>query len=426
MRNMKSVDMMSRPNCKKCKKALLWISLAALLLPQVCLANGFYVPEASARSIAQGGASVADLMGASVVFFNPAMISLLENDFNAMAGLTTYFPSNRYQNPKTGTKVEADDTPIPVPYGYFTYRPVKGLGIGIGANTRFGLPVKWPDKWDGYSLVRDVNLQSSTLAVCMSYAFLDWLSFGVSFDTTFGSVDLSRGLDFGSAWGLFRFGGSAVGFSASAAVYAKPLDWLAIGFTYHGPTKMELDNGKADFDVPNRFAQLFPDQNASTKLILPDVFQAGIRFWPHEDISIELDIVQVQWHRYDKLTFNFDKGLGDPPVKEQTEYKNWYDALQVRLGAAWKTPLENLSAYAGFIYDGLAVPSQTVDPMLPDNHRIDFGIGIGYKVWRLNLDLGYLFVYFLPREVGEEDGNPFPAKYKALSHVLSFNVGFEY
>jgi len=402
----------------------LWL---LLLLPAgMARANGFYIQEFSAKGIAQGGASIADPSEASAVYFNPALLPLLHKDLNLTLGVTTYFPSARYENPDTGETTAADDSPQPVPFAFLTYRPIEGLALGVGAYTRFGLPVKWPTGWAGRELVDEVLLQSSTLSVAVAYAIFDWLSLGVSFDTTFGAVDLSRDLDFGTEYGSFRFGGDTVGFSASAGLFARPLDWLLLGVTYHGPTRMSLDGGKADFDVPNRFDALFPDQGASTELTLPDVIGVGVRVFAHETLSLELDVVQTQWHHFKELRFEFAEGLGDPPVKTQVERKDWYDALQVRVGANWETPLEGLSARLGFIYDGLAQPARSVDPLLPDNHRVDVGAGLGYEFWHLSVDVGYLLVYFRPREVGEADGNPFPAKYTNISHVLVTTVGFSY
>jgi len=408
------------------RRVLLVVSLLLLLPAAAVRANGFYIQEFSGRGIAQGGATIADPGEASAVYFNPAMLPMMDRDFNLMLGVTTYFPDATYEDPSDGEKVDAADDPAPAPFAFVSYRPIEGLAIGVGAYTRFGLPVKWPGEWDGYHIISEVKLESSTLSVAAAYSIFDWISLGVSFDTTFGAVDLKRGLDFGPEWGTFRVGGSAVGFSASAGVFSRPLDWLAIGVTYHGPTVMKLEGAKADFTVPNRFDTMFPDQQTDISITLPDVIGVGIRVWPHETLSLELDVVQVQWHHFDELEFEFDKGLGDPPLKSQVEPQDWHDALQVRLGANWNTPLEGLSARLGFIYDGSCIPEHRVNPMLPDNHRFDVGAGLGYSVWHLTFDVGYLFVYFLPREVGDNDENSFPAKYTNISHVLVGSVSFSY
>jgi len=403
---------------------------AGLLLagrPGPAGATGFFIPDASARAVAQGSAVVAGATDASAVFYNPAAIPFLDKDLNLLVGATTYFPQASYENPRTGATTDAEVEAFPVPYAYATYRPVEGLGLGVGLNTRFGLGVTWPEKWEGYHLVEKSQLDSTTLAVVASFAPLDWFSLGVSFDTTFGAAELSRGLDFGAEWGSFRFVGETVGFTASLGAYARPADWVALGLAYHGPTTMTVKDGKADFDVPNRFDTMFPDQGGRVTITAPDIIWIGARFWPCASLSLELDVVQTQWHHYDKLEIEFDRGIGDEPLQtSEVQHNDWHDVLELRLGAAWDTPLQGLSAYLGLIYEGQAVPAHRMDPSLPDNHRVDFSAGLSYAIWHFTIDVAYMFAYTLPREVGTDDGNPFPARYRSQSHVLGTAMSFAY
>jgi len=176
-----------------------------------------------------------------------------------------------------------------------------------------------------------------------------------------------------------------VGFSGSAAVYLRPVDWFALGVTYHGPTRMVLADGNVDFDVPNRFAELFPDQHADTVIVLPDMIWMGIRFWPLPELSIELDVVQVQWSHYDALVFEFEEGIGDPPADEEVLRTDWHDSPEVRFGVAWDTPLPGLTTFAGFMYETLVIPKHRIDPTLPDNERFDTSFGLAYTRWGVTL-----------------------------------------
>jgi long-chain fatty acid transport protein len=120
------------------------------------------------------------------------------------------------------------------------------------------------------------------------------------------------------------------------------------------------------------------------------------------------------WNTYDELAFEFE----DPAIN-QTQKTDWHDAWEWRIGGQYS--MDKLALRAGFIWDSTPIPDETLDPLLPDNHRLIPSVGAGYDFGMVRADAAYQFVYLLPREVNEPE-NKFPAKYGAIVHTIALGA----
>ncbi|RMG29807.1 MAG: transporter, partial [Methanobacteriota archaeon] len=98
-----------------------------------------------------------------------------------------------------------------------------------------------------------------------------------------------------------------------------------------------------------------------------------------------------------------------------------------RIGAHYDVN-ERLSLRAGYLWDETPQPIESVSPLLPDDTRNDFSVGIGYKFGNVTLDAGYMFVNIGERTtvengVGKND-NGFNGTYNSRADLFLLSLGY--
>jgi long-chain fatty acid transport protein len=170
-----------------------------MLAPAAAHADGFFLYEASPRAMSEGGAVVALGEEPATVLYNPAGMTRLRG-FQAQLNVYTYFATNSYTSPD-GKRTSADMGIFPIPAEFVTYQPIDKVTVGAGGYSIYGLSLVWPDRWDGYHLVKKASLRSYQAQPSVAVGPFAGLSFGAGIDIIYGSVELSRGLGLGSgAW----------------------------------------------------------------------------------------------------------------------------------------------------------------------------------------------------------------------------------
>ncbi|MCX7943898.1 MAG: outer membrane protein transport protein [Deltaproteobacteria bacterium] len=392
-----------------------FIFLIIFMLSGLGHANGFFLYEVSPSSISQGGATIADGSEPSAVFLNTASITRLKG-FNFSLNLNIYLSDSEFTGELSKKTTKANTGFFPTPSLFVTYKTHKWISMGLGVYTAYGLGVNWPEKWEGYHLVEHSELQSYSIQPSLALGPFHGFSLGVGFNLVLGAVNFQRGIPFGDGvYAKMRLGGTTTGYGNNVGLFYEPTKWLRMGLHYRSQIVMKLTDGKVDFDdVPLPFTSNLKDQKVKTGLILPQFLGIGMRVAPFHNLELELDVNQIYWSSYKKLTFEFeDKSLN------QIQEKKWEDAPQIRLGVQYI--LKKWILRLGIIYDITPIPDETLDPMLPDNDRIDYCLGIGYSIGKFKIDTSYMFVDVLKRTVGQEK-NYFPGSYDAFVH--SFALGF--
>ncbi|RJO67920.1 MAG: hypothetical protein C4523_08155 [Myxococcales bacterium] len=413
--------------------ALVVLAFALVFAPRAALANGFFVQEVSGGGMGQAGAVVAGAGSPSSMFQNAANIGFLPG-LQTELTLTTYIPTGTFTS-AAGTSTDVRVVPIYVPHLFSSWRATDWLAVGAGVFVDFGLAIHWPYDWEGRHIVIDSGLTSYTVNPNIAFGPFAGFVIAAGFDAKYGAVDIKRGLTLGQppageldVGNTVHLGGDTWGFGGNIGLMYQPADWVRLGAAYRSTIKMSIDGGRADFTVAEPFAPRFPDQDFSATIVLPHLISTGVRFWPMETLSLELDFWATLWSSYDKLKFKFSEGLAEGPDKrimEQTEEKNYEDFFQVRLGTEWWFH-KHFAGRLGIMLDGNVVPDKTLDPMLPDGHRINTTIGFGTEWSGFFADLAYMLVAVLPRDTSGVEGNPIPGKYEFFTHVVSVSAGYRF
>jgi len=403
---------------------LLVIFAVVALMPASALASGFLLMEIGAAGTAQGGAVAAGYDDPTMVFWNPAHVVNLEG-LQVQLG-TTFFIANNDFTTTDGIETTPEVAFHTVPYGFITYKPWDYIGLGLGVFTNYGLSVEWPTGWVGAGVIQEAGIETFTISPVVSFTqpWVEGLSLGVGFEAVYGTAYLNKGLELVDSpqYGYSKIGASNFTFGYNLALRYKPVKWVAMSAGYRSSFEFKVSNANMNFVVPDELTGLFPDQKTSAQINLPGQAWGGVRVYPMDKLSLELDFIWVFWSVYDALTFDLAM---DIPQDKMVIEKNWSDSMQLRFGTEYIINDEWI-VRGGLIFDQNPIPDSTLDPSMPDNHRIDISVGAGYRWNDLSIDLSYMAVIFLPREIKASSGNPLPGKYSTFVNNISLCVGYKW
>jgi len=432
---------------KNIKKIIATNSLLIMLLLTLASssawASGFYVQEMSAIGMGQAGALVASGDRPSSQFANAANIGLLDGVWFEISG-STYIPVGEYENPR-GDITKSTTDPIFAPQFFMSYKILPWLTIGFAEFVEFGLALDWPEGWEGGHSSHHSEISSFTLnpniafgPFCSDgkdYGPLCGLVIAVGFNAKYGFIDIRRSITTGlvppgeDPSGTLRLTGDAWGFGANAGILYRPVKWMTLGFSYRSMIKMDLNQGKANFDVPTPYASRLPDQNFDSSLSLPHIIFSGVRFEPIENWTLEVDFQWVMWSVYKELEFNFSEGLEVGPGARQyttVEEKNYKDVPQVRFGTQYKFYDNHFTVAAGILWDRNPVPDESLDALLPDSDRIIPSIAFGTEWYGFYADVGYMAVFFMDRTTEASSGTTLPGTFRTFTHNVTFTIGYHF
>ena len=401
---------------------------------------GFGLGEFGGRAIGMGNAVTAQAYDASTLFYNPAGLGFLEGT-NFYGGVTIIDPAANFVGAKPyfgDTVYDAKEQIFP-PVGIFiSHRFSEKIAAGISLTNPFGLGLAWEDNFPGSAISKDATLESYYITPVVSYKLMPELSFAVGPDLVITKLELKRNaLLFNTAPGTGTEVGQAdlkgtssigVGFTAGL-MYQK--DRLGLGVMYRHSINNKVDDGDATFTFLDNLdastlaiAQgILVDQKVSTEIDFPNYFVAGVHYMIMEKLGAEFDFAWYGWDVFKEISLKFK----DDARLNQTLLENYENSIQLRVGAHYELT-ENFSLRAGYIYDKTPQPIESVSPLLPDDTRNDYTVGIGYKNGNFRVDGGYMYV-----DIGErttvEDGvgkndNGFNGTYNSNANLYFLSIGY--
>ena len=133
------------------------------------------------------------------------------------------------------------------------------------------------------------------------------------------------------------------------------------------------------------------------QVTLPDMFSAGVAFFPVEQLTVSVNVDWVNWKKFNELAFKYSPAL---PLlgASLTVPENWKATTSFRIGAEWAYS-EDLRLRAGYTYDPTPVSDPEFTPLLPSNDINSFSTGLGYDMSdSLTIDLAYMYVKIKDRQ----------------------------
>ena len=413
------------------------VILILLLTVGMSFGAGFGLYEFGARASTLGGAVVAQSYDASSVFYNPAGL-VFQKGTQFYGGVTLITSTSKWVGPAPiyPDKVYDSESQIHTPIGiYFSHRYSEKWALGLGLTNPFGLGLKWSDDFPGRFISKDVDLKSFYFSPVVAYQLTPNLGLGFGVDFVYSVVSLTRNILYpedsnpGTDVGEATIEGNSKMSYGFVASFLYRLNKFSLGFLYRHKVKNEFD-GFAKFSINDTYYKTFleemahtVDQKGGTEITYPGFLSVGAHYQINEKLGAEIDYMWYKWDVFKELTLDFEK-IEDVTVRE--EYSN---TSQLRVGIHYSLN-DALEIRAGYIYDQTPQPIESMSPLLPDNDRNDYTLGIGYKMGKMKFDLGYMMVDFGERSTvvnGEgKHFDGFNGTYSSLAHLFMFSYGYNF
>jgi long-chain fatty acid transport protein len=308
---------------------------------------------------------------------------------------------------------------------YAVHEIFPALHVGLGVFTPFGLSTEWPSDWEGRYV--------TTFSEINTYYFnpnIEWspnprfhLATGISYVPS--SVTLRNKLDLSGIPlpdGESEVTADGDGWGYNVAALASFPGSNNVGISFRSAVKIDYA-GDASSEPS---AVLGPPQAVRSSLTLPPMLTVGLANRAIKDVTLEADLQWVGWSKVRSITIDFV----NPLAPDVTTVYNWQDSYSLRFGAEHSRGAMTLRA--GYAYDATPVPSDTIDPSIPDSDKHTVSFGGGYRLGKATIDAAYMFIRSNDRNVDHTitpvAGPPFVqrGKYSARTHELGVGVTYRF
>jgi len=387
------------------------VVLVLLFTASTSFAAGFRLPEQGAKAMGMGFAFTAQADDPSAIYFNPAGLTQLKGS-NVMVGVSyvrlnggEYTGTTPVDDFTTGFTTVKNETQksldLFIPNAYYTKTTSDGfIAYGVGIFAPFGLGQEYENNHSSIfrNQVTKIDLQTVVVNPTIAFKINEVLSVGVGIDYMYGKAILEQtpwnpalipGGQNGNVFDL-KLDGDGDAWGYNFGVLLKPTENLRIGANYRSPFTLDIKDG--DVTISNINAGAPPvvgtanGTKGSATLNLPATFALGVSYTMGK-LTINADADWTFWSSYSSLPLTFTS----PVLSDSNAAKNWKDVIAFRLGTEYRVTAP-LSLRAGFVYDPTPAPESTMGPELPDADKLDYMVGVGYKIGAWTIDVAGMYV----------------------------------
>jgi long-chain fatty acid transport protein len=431
--------------------------LATMLVAGTALAGGFEYGPQGLHAVGRGGAFTAKADDPTAMYWNPSRLALLRGTHLLISLNTSKLgmdfdrfdaQKRRVSRDTDGNIVYGDPIGDPVPFdtlsqnaGWFPQGislavtsdfGLKDWGIGLSVNgpAAYG-KVGYPDGIDSagrYGLV-ELDTLLAYVTAAAAYKYKEWFGVGLGLqyvvvpklkyslammapaaytsqnDPVNNGNDLRADLDM-SDW---------TGFSAMLGAWARPVEWLELGFNARiVPIKIRATGkvrmGGTENSVYNSIKPI--KVAGRLEFTMPATVQFGARYrhvrQDREVFDIEADFVWEQWSAMDAFRMtttesNSELGVAIDPMKV-TLARRWKDTYSVRLGGQYNAIPQWLTARLGGWWESATQPNAYTSLDLPAFQRFGIGAGLSTNIYGVEIGFSYAHVFQMDRTVAEGTG----------------------
>jgi long-chain fatty acid transport protein len=405
-------------------------------------AAGFKVSEQGAKAMGMANAFSAQADDPSALYYNPAGIAFLPGVQVNVGGVAVIVPQTEFTgttplsgNPPLGTgtsqvseRSKRDLVDIPTVYASYSLERLP-LSFGFGINAIYPLAKSWDDSSVFRNQVQNVSIKPINFQPTIAYRFDEFhLGVAAGVDITNATVSLQRAVYSPAAaptapappFGAYELGALGLDGTDTALGYNFGVRWqprndLIFGLAYRSEITLDI-TGDANFlaTTPTGMGAIgLPDtaafpysraratSTASTRITLPDSLDLAVAWLPTRKLTLEFDATRTGWSSFKQLEIHFDSPQFSA-FNNQPEPRNWEDAWSYKFGGQYALT-DRVDLRAGYSFDQTPVPDATVDPLLPDADRHSFAFGTGIHNSFVGLDLAFMWVHFVDRNVHNQD-----------------------
>ena len=393
--------MLTENNFKTKNNEIYHMKTKILIVASVCMATnafagGYRVALQGQKALGMGHTGVAMAESSETVFFNPAGMTFLENDFDISGGVTLIDSVIKYQNQTANVSAETDN-PMGTPVSfYISQRHDENLSYGIGLYTPYGNAVEWEKDWAGSHLVNDIELHAIYIQPTISYKLNDSYSVGFGPTIVSGSVEFNRNLSTslidanGDRSNVTLKASNVTAMGYNVGLLAKATDDLTVGISYRSKVELKARDESADFqNIPTSLLGVYFDTTFDADLILPAELTIGVAYDLTPGTVIAVDMNRTYWSSYENLDVQFYNGAG-----LSANPRNYNDANILRIGAQHKMN-DDLTLRAGVYFDHSPIGDGYYTPETARADSIGYTAGATYRISkRMEVDFSFLELIF--------------------------------
>jgi long-chain fatty acid transport protein len=388
----------------------LGVAVMGVLAAGPAFAAGFAIPEQGAKATGMANAFVAQADDPSAIYYNAGGLAFLDQRAFALGG--TYIRTTKADfhgtNPFPGDGSNGTQKTLSVfpPHLYFVQPINTEWKVGLGIESPYGLTTEWknPDQFPGRFLSTKAALRAFDINPTIAWQVTPQFGIGIGGIARISDIELRRDAGAVDPFTLrtdtvasSRLKGDfSTGYGFDAGALLKVTSRFSLGASYRSAIDIKYTGNATLTQIATNdpvFDQIVAAQlpfgrklPVSTKLNFPATASVGGAFGITPDLLAEVDFGWSGWNRFSEVPINFTSNdLPNSVILER--WKNAYNyrgGLRWSLNPAWQLRL-------GYVYDETPQPEQTVNPLLPDNNRRGYTVGVGHKgVISTDVSLMYL------------------------------------
>ncbi|WP_210519622.1 OmpP1/FadL family transporter [Hymenobacter terricola] len=359
-------------------------------------AGGFDTGPQGARVMGLGGASTAYINSIAGLSTNPGLLGAWGDSLIRVSlGGIGQIRRASFVGQDTYRRTDQELTIQPGGYFYATGAVSKRVSIGLALTTPYGYHTKWPNGWEGRSVVQESQLNTYFAQPTVGFRLNDNFSAGVGFVYAYGKYSQRRALgQYDDPAAQSQFSSSGSGYGVNVGLYGRTGDNLAFGISYRSGVQLKMNNGTAtSTGVPARDAALNPASSSfKTQLNLPSTLSVGIADRITKKLLLTFDFALSGWSTLDSLKLDVAAN-GSTPAHRVSTARRYEDALAFRVGAEYQAS-PKLTILGGFHYDETPIRDEYISPEFIDANRICASAGLSYQLSsRFALEAAYAFDY---------------------------------
>ena len=417
-------------NPKPCLKiriaAACFLSVASI----ATLAGGFDLPDQDAFAVGRGLAVVATADNPSAIFYNPAGLTQLKGN-NLEAGFYGIYLDPQFTPPGGGSKFHNQDPFGGIPQFYYVHSNEKQtFSYGLGIYAPSGLNVRWQDNTGFRTLGTQGSLKQIAINPVVAFKLLPSLSIGAGISANYASLDLRQGILWpNQGYDQFRFHGDGWGLSGNFGLLWQPMEQLSFGAAMQTGTKINLEGYTSAYNnvpIPSAGYPAFATStSAKADFQFPLKAEGGISYRPTTNWNVEVDVDYIDWRSMGTVTIQ--QAHGFPPLFPQNIQQplEWRSSWYYELGATRYFD-NGWHVSAGYLFNQNAVPDTHYSPVIADEDRHFFSVGVGRKGTQFDFDVAYQFGYGPDRQVTgstpSASGQTANGTYGFISHAVAASV----
>lgn len=404
------------------------ILVALMGLASSVNAAGFRLADQDAKATGMGNAFTAVADNASAVWYNPAAITNLEGT-NVSLGTVMVYPTMEHKN-TNGTTDEIEKTLHIPPHFYATRKINDQWSLGLGVNAPFGLSTEWdPATANTRTVATKSEVKAINANLNGAYKLNEKFSFAAGVDYVTMDATLNKKLERTAAptYNIEQtLEGDGTGLGYNAAVQYKHSDKWNFAANYHSKVKVAMD-GKINIPMPVTGVPAIDtykttNKDAETEITLPDLFQVGAAYKYSDKWLFSAEADYTNWTTYRRIVIDYTRDDGS--VTQSIDNKNWESTWAFRLGTEYKHS-DTLKFRAGTFYDMNPVKEEYFETRVPDTDRVAFAIGAGWNKNNVTVDVSYMYLMFLEREVDSATAS-LDGKYNSAAHLPAITIGYKF